>query len=301
MSLFSKLFQKDPLSLSLPELEEQLPQAEGDLARLAKLYYAMGVRHAESGDPDRAMVCLSRADAIFSSRDDVFRQVGKKIREDCSERLGALEDEPLLVNRIAEETEEQAQAMTPAQVRQWGLLSLARLAKVGERLSVLPGCGVLGELGRTAELVLASLYQPIGEGEYQYLKDVCNRFYELGDSEEFSDLTQQAPVPGGAPIQAFDLNGLLIPTELNLYLDVHLRFLALVPEGDEPESGIIPCAVLPDYWLRTRKTPLEEVPQVQAELRRIQSDHSFLLAGPLRDALEQRVRGYLALDVLAEP
>lgn len=299
MSMFSKLFQKDPLSMTLPELEEQLPQAKGDLARLAKLYYALGVRYTEGGDPDRAMVCLSRADTIFSSRDDVFKQVGKKVREDCSERLGALEDEPLLVNRIAEETEEQAGEMAPAQIRQWGLLTLARLAKVGERLSVLPGCAVLGELDKTARLVLRSLYEPIGQEELQYLRDVCDRCYELGDSEAFSDLTQEVPVPGGAPLQAFDLNGLLVPTELNLYLDVHLRFLALASEGEDPEADIIPCALLPDYWLRTTRSPLEEVPQVQAELKRIQSDRSFLLSAPIRDDLEARVRQYLDLDVLA--
>lgn len=96
---------------NLEELEQRLAKAQEshDLAGLAKIYYDMGVHCMKGGDPNRAMMYLSRADSIFSSRDDVYEQVKESVREDCSDRIMQLEEEPLLTNQIPEQVQEQAE------------------------------------------------------------------------------------------------------------------------------------------------------------------------------------------------
>lgn len=286
---------------SMEELEQRLARAQekGDLAALAKIYYDMGVHCMKNNDPNRAMLYLSRSDTIFSSRDDVYDQVKESVREDCSERIGELEEMPLLTNEIPEKLEEQAALfLDDLQIRLWGLMTMARLVKVGEYLSVLPGCEVLGELGRVTDLILRSFQEPVSQEEFQFLLDTCDQLYELGDDECFSDMTQQVEIPGGMPLQAFDLNGLLILTELNLYLDSHLRLMTQGPDNSEAEMGLVPCALLPDYYLRTCGTDLSSLPQIRLETERIQDDYEFVRSKFTWQDVAERVAQYKELDIL---
>lgn len=296
-----KLFQKNPTVQNMETLRAQLADAQkqNDGPGLVRAYYTMGVHEMECGDPSRAMLWLSRADAICSARDDVYEKVGNTVREDCSERIGQLEEAPLLTNQIAAQVEEKAEELGETQIRLWGLLTMARLGKVGQRLAVLPGCGVLGALERSAELVLRSLQGPVSEEEVQFLRDTCDQLYELGDSAFFSNPAQQVELPGCAPMQVFDLNGLLTLTELNLYLDSHLTMLAEGLGSGDAEVGLIPCALLPDYYLRTRDGALEEVPQIRAEVERIWSDYDFVRSGVTWKEVSERVAQYRELDTLA--
>ncbi len=287
---------------NMDEMEQRLVRAQEreDLPALAKIYYDMGVHCMKNGDPNRAMLYLSRSDTIFSSNDDVYDQVRESVREDCSKRIGELEEMPLLTNQIPEQVEETAALLLDdIQTRLWGLLTLARLTKVGQRLCGLPGCEILGELGRITDLILQSFQQPITQEEFQFLMDACDQLYELGDDECFSDLTQEADVPGGAPIQAFDLNGLLVLTELNLYLDSHLRLLSQGPESSEAEPGLIACALLPDYYLRTCREDLSLLPQIQQEIARIQDDCEFVRSNIGWQDIAERIAKYKELDILA--
>ena len=118
-------------------------QKDQDWAGLARAYYRSGVDAMEAGDLDRAQLWLGRADTIYSADDDVYDEVGDALIDDCSDHIGQLEEEPLLYNRIPSSVEEMADSLGDAQIRVWGLLSLARLVKLGERLSVLPGCEAL--------------------------------------------------------------------------------------------------------------------------------------------------------------
>ncbi len=61
---------------------------------------------------------------------------------------------------------------------------------------------------------------------------------------------RQVEVPENSPIQIFDLNGFLVLTELNIYLDI---FLSEIEEEGMSEIDIVPCALLPDYYLLTDK------------------------------------------------
>lgn len=286
---------------NMEELEQRLARAQErkDLPALAKIYYDMGVHCMKNDDPNRAMLYLSRSDTIFSSRDDVYEQVKESVREDCSDRIGELEEMPLLTNEIPERMEEQAGLfLDDMQIRVWGLLTMARLVKVGEYLSVLPGCEVLGDLSQAVDLILRSFQERISQEEYQFLLDICDQLYELGDDECFSDMTQQVEIPGGMPLQAFDLNGLLVLTELNLYLDSHLRLLSQGADNSEAEMGLVPCALLPDYYLRTCQADLSQLPQIIKEIARIEDDYEFVRSKITWQDIAGRIAKYKELDIL---
>ena len=76
-----KLFQKKADGTP----EERIAQCiqKKDYAGLAKAYYELGISAMEAGDQGRAMLWLSRADTVYSARDDVYDKVGEKITDDC--------------------------------------------------------------------------------------------------------------------------------------------------------------------------------------------------------------------------
>lgn len=276
-------------------------QKKKDWAGLAKAYYEMGTAAMEQGDLNRAQLWLHRADTIYSADDAVYEKVGDKLTDDCSERIGALEDEELLYNSILSEIEEKAEELEDTQLRVWGLLSVARLAKLGNRLSSLPGCQVLGELGWAVEMMLNSFLKLPSQEDYQKLMDICNGLYELGDSEAFYG-GGQIDVPGKAPFQVFDLNGMGVLLELNGCVDSHLRLLAALSQGaaDLPrgEIDVVSCALLPDYYVRTLGRKPEDAPQIKAELARIWSDYELVRSGGLLSEAAKRISQYQELDIL---
>lgn len=301
LSNLLQLFRSVLPARNMEELEQRLVSAQEkkDLSALAKIYYDMGVLCMKNGDHNRAMMYLSRCDCIFSSDDDVYEKVKESVREDCSERIGELEEMPLLTNEIPEQVEEQAQeSLGDLQVRVWGLLTMARLVQVGKRLSMLPACEVLGDLDEAVDVILRSFHEQISQADFQFLADTCDELYALGDEPSFSDLTRQVEVPNAAPIQAFDLNGLLVLTELNLYFDSHLRLLTDGPDNSAAETGLIPCALLPDYYLRTCKEDLAALPQILQEVERIQADYEFVSSQITWEEIAKRVAAYKELDVL---
>ncbi len=278
-------------------LLERLEDAKlrGDAWEIAKIYDILGVRSMEAGDAARAILYLCRCDALATANAGVAERLGQPLLDDCSQRLSRLAETPVLTSEIIAQVLERTRVLSDAQVRLWGLLTMARLAKVGQRLSVLQGCQALGRLGQTVKLVLRSLYQQVSPEEIGFLQESCGQIYRLVDAIYMLDPDSQVPAPLG-PLEALDLNGGMAYTQLNLYLDNHLHFLT--DRTLRPEAGLIPCALLSDYYLRTQDGPLERMPQIQAELRRIQDDQKFLRASPTRDALADRVKRYLALDIL---
>lgn len=299
--LFQK--KKDPRE----RLEKCLEKKDWD--GLARAYYDLGVAAMDNGDLNSAVLWLNRADTIYSATDDVYQKASKnrlfhkEIVSDCSGRIGALEDAPLLYNDTPSEIDEKAEGLEDPQIRIWGLLSIARLVKLGERLGKLPGCEVLGKLGWALDTMLKSFQEPVTQTEYGQLMDICNALYELGDSEAFY-AGGQVDVPGGAPFQVFDLNGMMgVHLELNGYLDNHLRLLSALAQKQEPpaaESSIVGCALLPDYYVRTGAGKLEDVPQIRAEQERIEDDFQFVCSGITWAQVAQRVEEYKLLDILQE-
>ena len=82
----------------------------------------------------------------------------------------------------------------------------------------------------------------------------------------------------------------------------HLRLLAALSQGaeelPEAESGIVGCALLPDYYVRTGADRLEDVPQIKAELQRIWSDYDFVRSGLTWAEVGKRIADYKRLDIL---
>ena len=278
-----------------PSPEERLAdlQRKGDWAGLAKAYYELGVGAMDKGDLNRAQLWLHRADTIYSADDDVYDKVGEKLTDDCSDRIGILEEkEELLYNAVPAQIEEKADGLEDPQVRVWGLLSAARLVKLGERLAKLPGCEVLGQLAWAVDMMFKSFQTPPAQEEYQRLMDVCNALYELNGKAAY--YTGEVEVPGGAPLQLFDLNGMMgTEQELNGYIDGHLRLIAALSQGAEElpiaESGAVGCALLPDYYVRTGSAKPEEAPRFKAELDRIWSDYDFVRSGLTWEAVGERL------------
>lgn len=284
--------------------EERLAdlQKKKDWAGLVKACYEMGTAAMDGGDLNRAQLWLHRADTIYSADDAVYEKVGEKLTDGCSDRIGALEEEDgLLYNALPAEIEEKAGELSDVQVRVWGLLSVARLVKLGQRLAQLPGCQVLGELDWAVDMVFRSLQALPAQEDYQHLMDVCNGLYELGDSPAFYG-GGQIDVPGGAPFQVFDLNGMGVLLELNGYFDSHLRLLAAVSQEAEElpaaESGAVACALLPDYYIRTGASDLNAVPQIKAELERISGDFAAVRDQIPLEEIGKRIAEYKQLDIL---
>ncbi|GFH97539.1 hypothetical protein IMSAGC003_04111 [Lachnospiraceae bacterium] len=284
--------------------EERLAecQQKRDWAGLARAYYQMGVAAMEQQEYNRAQLWLSRADTIYSADDKVYKKLGEKLMDDCSERIGKLEEASLLYNNIPAQVEEMTADLGDSKVRVWGLLSLARLVKLGERLGSLPGCEALGKLGWAVDLVLKSFQEAPTEEEFYGLRDLCGALYELGDSPAFWGAGSQIEVPGGAPFQIFDLNGMMgVHLEIDAYLDGHLRMICALGQGEEspvPETGIIAGALLPDYHVRSGAGKPEEVPGIKAELDRMWSDYHFVCSDFTWEQVGQKVREYKELDIL---
>lgn len=286
--------------------EERLaePQKKRDWAGLVKVYYELGVSAMDGGDLNHAQLWLHRADTIYSADDTTYEKVGDKLTDDCSDRIGTLEDEEeLFYNAVLAQIEAKAEALNDVQARVWGLLSIARLVKLSRRLSALPGCEALGELDWAVDMMFRSLQTLPPPEEYQRLMDLCNALYELNGKPAY--YTGEIEVPGGAPFQMFDWNGMFgVEQELNGYTDSHLRLLAalsqeVVDPTAAPETDVVACALLPDYYVRTGAEDLSQVPQIRAELERIWSDYDFVRSGITWDAVEKKLDEYKQLDILA--
>ena len=272
-------------------------QRKKDYAGLAKAYYELGKSAMESGDQGRAMLWLGRADTVYSARDDVYDKVGETITEDCSDRISQLEEGPLLINEIETQVTEQVNTLGDAQVRIWSLLSLARLVPMANKLAELPGCGVLGKLEKCLALAFQSFQDPITPDEFDFIMNVCNDLGGFCDLEPFF-AGGEVPCSAGVPLQVFDLNGLAMLLNIEAFFDGHLRTLAGQPTDDAGE--MIACALVPDYWQRTVGGDIRNIPQVKAELDRIQSDCEFMRTGPTLSAVARRIDEYKALDVFAK-
>ncbi len=297
MFVFGKKENKAPEKL-LAEL-----QRKKDWAGVSKTYYEMGVTAMDAGDLHKAQLWLHRADTIYSADDNIYDKVGEKLMDDCSDRIGRLEDaDGLFYNAVPAEIEARAEELSDPQVRVWGLLSMARLVRLGERLARLPGCEVLGQLDWAVDLIFRSLQILPSQEAYQRLMDMCNALYELNGKPVY--YSGEIEVPGRPPFQLFDLNGLFgVEQELNSYTDNHLRLLAALSQSAEElpqaESSIVACALLPDYYIRSGADRLGDVPQIKAELQRIWSDYDFVRDRLTWEEVGKRIADYKQLDILA--
>lgn len=236
-------------------------QRKKDWAGVSRTYYELGVDAMDAGDLYKAQLWLYQEDTIYSADDNIYDKVGEKLMDDCSDRIGRLEDEDgLFYNAI------------PAEIE-----------------------------ARAEDLMFHSLQTLPSQEAYQRLMDMCNALYELNGKPVY--YSGEIEVPGGGSFQLFDLNGLFgVEQELNGYTDNHLRLLAALSQGaeelSEAEIGIVGCALLPAYYVRTSVDRMEDVPQIKAELQRIWSDYDFVRSGFTWEEAGKRITDYKQLDIL---
>jgi len=284
--------------------EERLAECrrKQDWKGLAAAYYELGKAAMEREELDKARLWFHRADTVYSARDDVYEALGDKVTDGCSDRIGQLEDGPSLYNDVPAQVEEKAGGLGNAKTRVWGLLSLARLVKLGDRLSALPGCEALGRLGWAVDTVLKSFQSPPAEEEFNGLKALSGALYELSDAPAFWGAGSEISAGSGVPFEVFDLNGMSAILEIEAWLSGHLGMLEAISRGEtppEPETGVIGCTLLPDYYVRAGAVRLEEAPQIRAGLERIWSDYDFICSTPSWEAVAERIAQYKELDILA--
>ena len=285
-------------------MEERLAdlQRKKDWAGVSMTYYELGVTAMDAGDLHKAQLWLHRADTIYSADDNIYDKVGEKIMDDCSSRIGRLENEEgLFYNAVLAEIETRAEELNDLQIRLWGLLSIARLVQLGKQLARLPECEVLGQLDWAVDLIFHSLQILPSQEVYQRLMDMCNALYELNGKPIY--YSGEVEILGRVPFQLFDLNGLFgVEQELNGYIDSHLRLLAALSQGakelPEIESSIVGCALLPDYYVRSSADRLENILQIKAELQRIWSDYDFVRSDLTWEKAGKRIADYKRLDIL---
>ncbi len=285
-------------------MEERLAdlQRKKDWAGVSMTYYELGVTAMDAGDLHKAQLWLHRADTIYSADDNIYDKVGEKIMDDCSSRIGRLENEEgLFYNAVLAEIEARAEELNDLQIRLWGLLSIARLVQLGKQLARLPECEVLGQLDWAVDLIFHSLQILPSQEVYQRLMDMCNALYELNGKPIY--YSGEVEILGRVPFQLFDLNGLFgVEQELNGYIDSHLRLLAALSQDakelPEIESSIVGCALLPDYYVRSSADRLENILQIKAELQRIWSDYDFVRSDLTWEKAGKRIADYKRLDIL---
>ncbi len=288
----------------LEELKEQAAALEKERkwSKLSEAYYLLGKEYQAQGDLERARLYLERACTLYSNFDEIF-DACQSFMDDCDERLGALEEEPLLHNELLEQVEEKAEEFSNEEKYYWGLLSLARFEYVFQRLSAASGCEILGEIEKVFDLLVHSMRQDMTEEEQEYLNDFMGRFYEFDNSEDFVDAGNQVALPCGNNLQVFDLNGNDTVTCLSLFMDKCFSALSQgadwVEVGDEAEVDFIPCTLLLDYYLRNEDKDIRENAKIQAEIARIWSDAEFLDTEPETEEILERLNTYRKLDILA--
>ena len=104
-----KLFGKKGGAAPAEQLAEC--QKRRDWAGLCRAYYALGTAAMDRGDRNHAQLWLHRADTIYSARDEVYDKVGEQLADDCSSRIGQLEDTHILYNDIPAQVEEKAEGL----------------------------------------------------------------------------------------------------------------------------------------------------------------------------------------------
>jgi len=251
---------------------------------------------------------------------------------DCSERIGRLKDAPLFYSIVPAEVAEMAKELDDTQIRMWCLLSMARLARLGERLAALDGCKVMGQIGWAVDTILRlcqfpaiqeeferkvdeEVTVPIGRNvarnafkkrfreDYGILSGLPDRFFDFSYSDVFLFNNAEVSVPGGAPFQVLDLNGMGVLSELVSFLGNTKRAFESQRNNETPPlavTGIIGCTMPLDYFARTLGGNPEDVRQVKAERQRIWYDCEFVRGHPTWKAVERQAAMYKDIDILEE-
>ncbi len=273
-----------------------------DWINLAIEYYNLGVNAMEEGDNIKATLWLNRSNAIYSAKDDIYTGVGEKLQDDCSSRIGELEDMDNIYNNFPEYTRGILSQLSSAQYSIVGLFSIARLTSIFNKLSKLTGCEILGEIDKVPNIILKSFTTGISGEEFQFMSELATELYSFADSEYYWGNTETIQGVNNQPFEVFDLHGMMgAIQEIITYLLDFTDSLSAMSQGEEPpvsECEIINCTLLADYYARTTNKNLDEIPEIKAEIARINDDFKFITSNITFDSIINRVNDYKNLDIL---
>ncbi len=290
-------------------LEEN--EAEDDWYAVTESYLHFGAQSADSGDNGRAHMWYCRAvitaqlsdqlgcaDDTDAGEDDQY-----DIASGCAERL---DNFPELLDALDQGVRSTWETLTPLARFTWGFFALCRTERLLLGLSTLQNCERLAEISWVLDWLQTMDGNPDNMGR---LRIFIQFLQDWSASRSYADTRQQLPVPGNLPFTPMDL-------ELDQTIDVISHFLTGIDhanavrdpslsyqqkldqlysdELDDEGTGpsLVASGMLSGYWLRTFSCPMEQVPQVQAELQNIRDDLAFLQGDPTADAIQARIDRY---------
>lgn len=294
MALFGKLFGKGQEN-SLEGLLSSLKQAQErrDFVESAKLYYQVGEKYYKQGNQEKAWLYLMRFDTLSGSRDEIYEQIPEKMVDQASDWIGELEESGIYLYEMTQWVEESSEELLGIQKVKWTLLAMARFVKLFDRLSEIPGFGLLGDYEKVVRILAEALYRPMTEEEYDFLLQFVKDFYPFTDSPELADVTNCITLPDGTVFEGYDLaSGAL----LNLYtlLDDLLQTAECRIGNADVATDFVADVLMPGYYIRTYEEEMRQIPAVQAEERRIRNDYEFVRNSD-QESFMERMGRYMKL------
>ncbi len=280
----------------------QILRENKDWSNLAIEYYNLGVKAMEDKDNIKATLWLNRSNAIYNAQDEIFLSVDEELEDDCSCRIGELEDIDNIYNSFPEYTQARLSELSNPQVGIVGLFSIARLVPLLNNLSKLAGCELLGEIDKVVNIVLKSYSSGVSGQEFQFMSDLAGELYRFADSEHYWGNTQTIQGANNQPFEVFDLHAMTgVIQELTTYLLDLCDSLTALSQGNTPppsSCGIVNCTLLVDYYARMTNSNINEIPEVKAEISRINDDFDFITSKISFEDISSRVSYYKNLDIL---
>lgn len=289
-------------------------QARGDWAGVVKVYLDLGQRCYSEGDRERAWLWIGRVKTICGNIYGIYGDLGVEDAERVITVGDSIEDDvwkvPIYTRQMERNIEAAAQALDEGQRALWGMLTICRLEKLLIHLGNISGCDSLRGVQEVIDIILATLYEGVGLTEVNKLQGYERVLYDVLFSMAYMDSRQTIPVSGAGAFQLFDLNG--SRTLLNV-----IEYLLHVVEGpldpatlEDPIMAqvaaevpldrltqVVPCALLEDYYLRTRHGLLKDMAPVQEEEARIWGDLYFVRNHPSEREVRFRAAEYRALEL----
>ncbi|MCI8335266.1 MAG: hypothetical protein HFH25_11890 [Lachnospiraceae bacterium] len=277
MALFGKLFGANQEN-SVEGLLKSLQQAQErkNFVEIAKLYYQIGEIYLKQGNQEKAWLYIEKFDALAGSRDEIYEHIPEEMADQASEWLEQFEDSGMYVYELRSWVEEQAEELLGFERVKWNLLTMARFAKLFDRLSVFPGFELLADYKDVVEILAQALYHPMTEEEYQKVLEFVKEFYPFTDSEALADVSNRIPMANGLDFEAYDLISFEGLTNLYMVLEDLLQTSEQTLQNADVSTDFITNSLLAGYYVRTHSEPLKEIPSVQAEVARIRSDYEFV-------------------------
>lgn len=284
--MFKNLFKKDT-------------KKETDFNQLFNDYYKKGKDYLKKDDYERAHYYFNMADGLSMSIEDL--DVSEDHINECSDILGELEEENLILEKLIEEIENKSEDMTYEQITIWNLLTLCRLQEILQLFEDKDGCEIFKQIPQVIKTIMSILMDEANDEQLLACQDFLNDLYDFSDSKTYYDPHITVSL-NDHNLQINDLSAADIVTSLDIFLDHEINNYKSVDPSDEFITDFIATAlgILRAYYLRTTSSSLEDIPQVQKEIKRIWNDYELLINEPDEDKIMELIDTYKQINIFKE-